>query len=51
MERKQKAAATLLNDQDRKTLNKYTISYSNYIESNTAKPDNLEDMRYKDKEL
>lgn len=40
---------TTLNETDRKILDKYTKFYTNFIESNTAKTEELEDERFKGK--
>lgn len=40
---------TELNENDRKILDKYTKFYSNFIESNTARTNILEDERYMSK--
>ena len=50
MEKEKKTIVTELNESDRKVLDKYARSYTNFIESNTAKNDALEDLRFKDKE-
>lgn len=45
--KKKKAhSITELNETDRKVLDKYTKFYSNFIESNTAKNNVLEDENY-----
>lgn len=49
MDNKEKYEKTALNKNDRKVLDKYTKFYSNFIESNTAKTDILEEERYKGK--
>ena len=41
---------TKLNERDRKVLDKYTKFYSDFIESNTAKNEVLEDEIYDGKE-
>jgi len=38
---------TELSEKDRKTLDKYTKFYSNFIESNTAETEILENRRFK----
>lgn len=38
---------TELNENDRRILDKYSKFYTNFIESNTAKTETLEDGRYK----
>ena len=50
MEKGKKIPATVLKEHDRKVLDKYTKFYTNFIESNTARTDMLEDMRFKEKE-
>ena len=45
--KKRKYSITELSEHDRKILDKYTKFYSNFIESNTAKTDILENERYK----
>jgi len=42
--KKEKYGTTELTERDRKVLDKYTKSYSNFIESNTAKPDMLQEI-------
>jgi hypothetical protein len=49
MEDKQRNDLTILSEYDRKILEKYTKFYTNFIESNTASNDILEDERYKKK--
>lgn len=49
MDKEKKYVLTALSDRDRKVLDKYTKFYSNFIESNTAKTDILEEERYKSK--
>lgn len=46
MEKKRVNPVTELNEHDRKILDKYTKYYSNFIESNTAKTEILENERY-----
>ena len=50
MEKRKNHSATELRDYDRKILDRYTKSYTNYIESNTAKNDTLVNLQYKQKE-
>ncbi len=47
MNRDKKYLTTMLNDKDRKVLEKYTKFYTNFIESNTAKTEILEAERFK----
>ncbi|MCX8129581.1 MAG: hypothetical protein N3I35_05700 [Clostridia bacterium] len=47
---KDKTPVTSLNKYDRKILDKYTKFYSNFIESNTAKTEILDDSNYERKE-
>ena len=47
MHKKEKYGTTELTERDRKVLDKYTMSYSNFIESNTAKPDMLQENFFK----
>jgi len=47
--KKEKLNAVELNNNDRKVLDRYTKFYTNFIESNTAKVDILEEERYKPK--
>lgn len=49
-EKGRKSSITELNKRDRKILDKYTKFYTNFIESNTAKNDMLENERYKGEE-
>jgi hypothetical protein len=47
--RKSRINASVLNDNDRKVLDRYARFYTNFIESNTAKTNILEENRYKSK--
>jgi len=51
MEKTKIYPATVLNEHDRKVLDKYTKFYTNFIESNTAKTEILEDERYNPQKL
>ena len=44
--KKSKKLITELNEHDKKILDKYTKFYSNFIESNTAKNEVLEDENF-----
>lgn len=46
MEKKAKYETTELNERDRKVLDKYTKYYTNFIESNTAETEILDDSRH-----
>lgn len=46
MEKKTKYETTELNERDRKVLDKYTKFYTNFIESNTAETEILDDSRH-----
>lgn len=47
MKKSKKATVTKLNAHDRKILDRYTGFYTNFIESNTAKTEELAGEQYK----
>lgn len=50
LDKVKKQILTELSERDRKTLDKYTKYYSNFIESNTMKSEVYEDKRLKGNE-
>lgn len=50
MKKINKTAITKLNAHDRRILDRYTGFYTNFIESNTAKTEELDEERYKSSE-
>jgi hypothetical protein len=50
MAKRKDYSATELNRRDRKVLDKYTKFYTNFIESNTATSDSMEEQTFKNRE-
>jgi len=47
MQKNKKPSASMLNDHDRKVLDKYTKYYTNLIESSTARTEILDETKLK----